>query len=271
MSRIRKAVIPCAGYGTRFLPITKIVPKELLPIGNKPAIQYVVEEAVDAGIEEIILVCHRGKTSIVDYFRPDSNLNNFLKSKGKQRELEELKRLESLAEFRVVYQEEPRGLGDAVLSSRAAVGDESFLVILPDDLIVHKVSGSRQLLNVCKKEGSWGILLERVPKERVSAYGIICGGRLAEGVYSIEGAIEKPPPEQAPTDLSIIGRYLFPPVIFDLIARGGKGALGEIQLTDAINALAGQRSGMGMVCQGRRFDVGTPEGLLEAGGYFTRS
>lgn len=265
VKRPRKAVIPCAGYGTRFLPITKIIPKELLPIGNKPAIHYVVEEAVAAGIEEVVLVCNRSKVSIADYFKPDQALIGFLEKRGKGEAIEELKKLESMAEIRVVYQEEAKGLGDAVLCSRTVVGGEPFLVILPDDLIVNKVSGSEQLLTACGERNGWGILLERVPKERVSSYGIIRGAALGEKLYTIEGALEKPRPEEAPTDLSIIGRYCFPAEIFEWIEKSKVGRLGEIQLTDAIDRLAKQQPGIGVLCQGRRFDIGTPKGLLEAG------
>ncbi len=261
--KLRKAVIPCAGYGTRFLPITKVIPKELLPIGNKPAIHYVVEEAVAAGIEEIILVCNQGKHAIIDYFLPNPSLNEFLDSRNKKVELAQLKQIEAMAQFRVVYQEQPRGLGDAVLAAREAVGQEPFLVILPDDLIAHEISGSQQLINACQG-GNWGILLERVPMERVSAYGVVQGRETKKGIFQIEGTVEKPRPEQAPSDLTIIGRYVFPPEIFSMIASAKVGTGGEIQLTDAINTLAQGRPGCGVVCQGRRFDVGTPQGLQEA-------
>lgn len=260
--KIRKAVIPCAGFGTRFLPITKIVPKELLPIGDKPAIHYVVEEAVAAGIEEIILVCNRQKISIVDYFRPDTALIRFLEKRGKSAEIQRLAEIESLADFTVVYQEEALGLGDAVLCTREAVGQESFLVMLPDVLILQEIPASRQLIESCG--GSWGIILERVPKERISSYGVIRGEEISSGLYRIQGAVEKPVAGEAPSDLGILGRYLFTPDIFEEIGRCREGVLGEIQLTDAIDSLARRQNGLGVVCREKVFDVGTPQGLAAA-------
>ncbi len=269
MQKIRKAVIPAAGYGTRFLPITKVVPKELLPIGRKPVIQYVVEEAVASGMEEIVLVCHRSKTAIIDYFKPDPDLKSFLRERGKKDEMAELERIESLATFKVVYQEEPLGLGHAVWCAREAVGEEPFVVMLPDVLAIGEVPASRPLMEACSGGGEWGLLLERVPKDRISSYGIIRGKKSGEGAFRIEGAVEKPMAEEAPTDLAILGRYLFPPDIFDIIASMKGGALGEIQLTDAIDRLANKVPGIGLLSQGTVFDVGTPEGWQEANRHFT--
>ena len=269
-NRIKKAVIPAAGFGTRFLPITKVVPKELLPVGSKPAIQYVVEEAVASGIEEIILVCHPSKSTVIDYFKPDRDLNDFLEKRGKRKEIDELKKIESLARFTVVTQKEPRGLGDAVLCARDAVAGEPFLVMLPDVLIADEIPETRRLIED-GPGGEWGILLERVSRERVSSYGIIRGEEGERGVWTIRGAVEKPRPEEAPSDLAILGRYLFTPEIFGKIEKSGKGKLGEVQLTDAIDALAKTTTGKGIVCRGRIFDVGTPQGLIQAYQHFARS
>lgn len=271
MTKIKKAVIPAAGYGTRFLPITKVVPKELLPIGNKPAIQYVVEEAVLAGVEEIVIVGHPSKMAIIDYFKPDPELVSFLRKKGKGSEIEELERIEGLAKFTLVFQEEPLGLGHAVLCAEDAVGEEPFLVMLPDVLVMPAKAGASDFVEQCGDGREWGVLLERVPVERVSSYGIIKGEKIAERKYRVDGAVEKPRPESAPSDLSMLGRYLFPPQIFEEIRRSRKGTLGEIQLTDAIRSLAQLRRGVGVICEGRVFDVGTPDGLLEIYHYLRNS
>ncbi len=263
MSKIRKAVIPAAGYGTRFLPITKIIPKELLPIGNKPAIQYVVEEAVEAGIEEIILVCNPHKIPIADFFRPDRYLNRFLEGKGKEKEVVELKRIESMARITVVYQEEALGLGHSILCAEDAVEGESFLVMLPDVLILPSHTGAKQLVEDCAKKMSWGVLLEKVPKEKLSSYGIVKSVINPQGDFVIHGAVEKPRVEDAPSDLSLLGRYLLPAEIFKHINDQKKGAKGEVQLTDAIDAVAQRAPALGILNSGKIFDVGTPEGLSE--------
>lgn len=263
--KVKKAVIPVAGFGTRFLPVTKAVPKELLPVGNRPAVQYVVEEAVASGVEEILFVCHPSKWSIIDYFRPDTKLKDFLRRKGKKKELEELERIESLARFHVVMQEEPLGLGHAILCAREAVGEERFFVILPDVLVVSEVPACRQLLEACD---DWGFLLEKVGRERLSSYGVIQGEAVSDGTWRVQGAVEKPSPKEAPSDLAILGRYLFTPEIFGEIERQEAGALGEIQLSDAIGSLCRRREGRGVVCKGRILDVGTPDGLYKAQGVF---
>ena len=259
MNKIRKAVIPAAGYGTRFLPITKIIPKELLPIGNKPAIQYVVEEAVEAGIEEIILVCNPHKIPIADFFRPDRTLNRFLENQNKQKEIDELKRIESLVRVTVVYQEEALGLGHSILCAKEAVEGESFLVMLPDVLILPSHTGAKQLVDAC--QNTWGVLLEKVPQEKLSSYGIVKCAINPQGDYVIHGAVEKPAIDEAPSNLSLLGRYVLPGDIFQYI--GKKGSKGEVQLTDALNAMAQKAPALGILNSGKIFDVGTPEGLSE--------
>lgn len=264
LKRIRKAVIPAAGYGTRLLPITKVVPKELLPIGNKPAIQYVVEEAVAAGVEEIILVCHPSKMEIVDYFKPNKDLRSFLESKGKREEIDELERVESMARFEVVYQEEPLGLGHAVLCAREAVGDEPFLVMLPDVLIPANNRATNDLVKACPDPSDWGLLLERIPQSQISSYGIVRAEAMGPLRHRLRGAVEKPGPDEAPSDLGILGRYLLTSEIFADLRSLKAGKRGEIQLTDAIDALAQRSPGTGLLNEGRFFDIGTPEGLVEA-------
>ncbi len=202
---------------------------------------------------------------IVDYFRPDRELRAFLEKKGKGEEIAELERLESMARFEVVYQKEPLGLGHAVLCAREALGDEPFVVMLPDVFVASGVPAARCLIDTCEAGGAeWGILLERVSRSRVSAYGIIEGDRISDGVYQLRGAIEKPKPQEAPSDLGILGRYLFSPAIFDYLKAVRAGVLGEIQLTDAIDQMSKEACGHGIVYRGEMFDVGTPEGLREA-------
>ncbi|HEX5038154.1 MAG TPA: UTP--glucose-1-phosphate uridylyltransferase [bacterium] len=268
MKSIKKAVIPAAGYGTRFLPITKVVPKELLPIGNKPAIHYVVEEAVRSGVEEIILVCHPSKNGIIDYFKRDKDLQIFLERKGKKEEMAVIESIESMANFRVVYQKEPLGLGHAVWCARKEIGDEPFLVILPDVLIADEIPASQYLIDSCQNGDEWGMLVERVTPSEVSSYGIARVDRMKEKVYRLTGAVEKPKLSQAPSDLGILGRYLLPPEILRILERVKAGALGEIQLTDAIDQLARERPGSAVMSRGEIFDIGTPEGLKEAYQYF---
>ncbi len=267
LKSVKKAVIPAAGYGTRFLPITKVVPKELLPIGNKPAIQYVVEEAVAAGIEEIILVCHPSKVGIIDYFRPNKDVRSFLEKKGKKEEMVELERIESLADFRVVHQKEPRGLGHAVWCARKEIGDEPFLVMLPDVLIKEESPSIRALLDTSLRS-DWGLLLERLTPSEVPSYGVIRGEKIRDRLYEITGAVEKPSYAQAPSNLGILGRYLLPPEILPILNELREGVLGEIQLTDAVDILASKNPGHGLLVNGEIFDIGTPEGFREANSYF---
>ena len=259
----QKAVIPCAGFGTRLLPITKAVPKELLPIGRKPAIHYVVEELVNAKIHELIFVCNRTKMSVADYFLHNELLANFLKREGKEEALAELEKIEKSVAIQVVYQNTPRGLGDAIRCAELATGSDPFLVVLPDDLIFPLEQASSRLLDVCRQRGGWAVLLEKVPKERVSSYGIIRGREVEPGLFQVEGAIEKPSASEAPSDLAIIGRYLLTKEIYPFLHKSEEPA-GEIQLTDAIDHLAKSEHGWGILCEGRRFDVGNPQGLMQA-------
>lgn len=264
MKKIRKAIIPAAGYGTRLLPITKVVPKELLPIGNKPAIQYVVEEAVAAGIEEIILVCHPSKTAIVDYFRPDKAFRAFLEKKGKRGEVAELEWIESMARFEVVYQESPLGLGHAIWCARKEIRDEPFLVMLPDILIDDTLPAARYLIESCEGDVEWGLLLKQISRSEASSYGVVRGETWGKNGFWVTGAVEKPRLQDVPSDLGILGRYLLPPDIMEILEGTKAGALGEIQLTDAIDALAQVKPGMGVLQRGEIFDIGIPEGFREA-------
>jgi len=264
-SLIRKAVFPAAGLGTRFLPATKAQPKEMLPIVDKPTIQYAVEEAVASGIREIILVTGRGKNAIEDHFDRSLELEIFLERKGrKPEELEELRRISDLASIIYVRQKEPLGLGHAILTARDVVGEEPFAVVLGDDVIDAPVPCLAQLLEVYARVGDPVVAVQRVPREAVSSYGIIDAEPAGEGVWRIRDMVEKPDPASAPSDLAIIGRYLLTPDIFPVLDRVVAGAGGEIQLTDGLRALLKARPIYGVEFRGRRYDAGSKLGFLQA-------
>ena len=260
---VRKALIPAAGLGTRLLPVTKAVPKELLLVVDRPAIQYVVEEAVAAGIEEIIFITSPNKDGIANYFAPAPELDSWLVGQGKADLLTGLNHLLSRIRVTCVYQEQPLGLGHAVLCARDAVGAEPCIVILPDDLGEADPPLAAQLIQVYNRTGTGVVALERVPRELIHRYGVIAGQEQTPRTYEISALVEKPPPGTAPSDLAIIGRYVLPPEIFAILAEVRPGVGGEIQLTDALQVLQ-RRSGLfGYEFTGRRHDVGTPLGLLE--------
>ena len=263
-SPIRKAVIPAAGLGTRFLPVTKAVPKELLPLFDKPLIQYAVEEAVSSGIEEIILVTSEGKESLERYFQPDPELEQSLKGKVPPEIFDQIKRLGEMAQVSSVLQEQPLGLGHAVLTARDAVGDEPFAVILPDDVIFHQTPALAQMMKVHQRRGGGVIAVEQVPPERVSSYGIIDPEPLSDDESRIRGLVEKPPLEEAPSNLAIVGRYILPSAVFDALERTKPGAKGEIQLTDGMAILMESHPLFAYTLKGERHDGGTPLGLMKA-------
>ncbi|MBI4367685.1 MAG: UTP--glucose-1-phosphate uridylyltransferase, partial [Deltaproteobacteria bacterium] len=234
----------------------------LLPIGAKPALLYVVEEAVAADVRDVVLVCSPQKRHLADLFAPNPELTAQLAAKGKQRAVAELSRIESLATVRVAIQRQPLGLGDAIRCAKALVGNRPFAVALPDVLMQGRQAGLPELVHhPC---AGWRLLLEEVTAQQVEAYGVIAGVRQADGTYRIERAIEKPSPDTAPSRLAIAGRYCFPPEIFAILDGATTGALGEIQLTDAINTLAQRQPGFGIVSRGRICDIGTPEGMAKA-------
>src|SRR6478735_7750739 len=263
--QVRSAVIPAAGMGTRFLPATKAVPKELFPIGDEPALQVVIDEALGAGVDHIVIVSSRDKPAIEAYFRRDDALIGELEDKGKTELADRLRAIGRDWRVTIVYQDEPRGLGHAVGCAREAVGDEPFAVMLPDELM-----GSSSLLahmnGVCMSTGGSVVALKEVPHEDVGRYGVIdpSGPVDADGVVPIRDLVEKPPVDEAPSDLVIIGRYVLTPDVFDEIATGRVGALGEIQLTDALRAQAARAPFHGVVSTVDRFDTGTPFGFLAA-------
>ena len=263
--RIRKAVFPAAGFGTRFLPATKASPKEMLPLVDKPLIQHGVEEARASGIRDMIIVTGRGKNAIEDHFDVAFELEETLRKKGSAAQLAVVQRVTDMADFFYVRQHMPLGLGHAVLRARDIVGEEPFAVILADDVIDSKVPVLRQMIEVGSRFGADAVLaIQRVPKEQVSRYGIIRGKRLAPGVHEVLDMVEKPRPAKAPSDLAVIGRYILPASIFPVLERTGAGTGGEIQLTDAIKSLLEQERVIAYEFEGVRYDAGDKLGFLMA-------
>jgi UTP--glucose-1-phosphate uridylyltransferase len=263
-AKVRKAVLPVAGLGTRFLPATKAMPKEMLPLVDVPSIQLIVEECVASGIEEIIFVIARGKSAIEDHFDRAPELEALLEKRGKKEDLQKVRRLSEMAKFSSVRQGEARGLGHAVLCARAAVGDEPFAVLLGDDLLDAKVPGVRQLVDAFNQEGQGVIALKEVPVGHEHMYGIADGTRDGARGLKISKLVEKPAPGTATSRLAVIGRYVLPPEIFGLLADTPPGRGGEIQLTDALATLCAQKGLYGLEVEGERFDVGDRAGYVVA-------
>jgi UTP--glucose-1-phosphate uridylyltransferase len=272
MKKVRKAVMPVAGMGTRFLPATKAMPKEMLPIVDVPTVQLNVEECVASGIEEIIFVTARGKGAIEDHFDRAGELEALLERKGRHEDLAALRRISSMARFVSVRQGEARGLGHAVLCARDAVGDEPFAVLLGDDLLVGEPPGIAQLLGVYERHGVGVVGLKEVPAGQEHMYGIVGGERIDDAgiparsspTLRVSRLIEKPTPGTAPSRLAIIGRYVLPPEIFPILERTPPGRGDEIQLTDALAVLCAERGLCGIEMAGRRFDAGDRAGYVLA-------
>ena len=262
---VRKAVFPAAGLGTRFLPATKAQPKEMLPLVDKPAIQYVVEESVASGLDQIIIVTGRSKRSVEDHFDTAFELEHYLRERGKLEDLGQIQAISKLAEFSYVRQQEPLGLGHAILVARALVGDEPFGVFLGDDIIGGAaVPCMRQLLDVYEKYDGPVIAVERVPRERIHQYGVIAGRNITGNVWEISDLVEKPKAEEAPSDLAIIGRYVLTPDLFPILAATHADKRGEIQLTDGLRTLRRQRPMYAVEFEGKRYDTGDKLGFLKA-------
>ncbi len=260
---IRKAVIPVAGLGTRLLPATKVVPKELLPIVDTPAIQVVIEEVLASGIEDVILVTGRGKGAIEDHFDHSYELEDILRQRNKLDQLDGIRRISSLTRAISIRQKRPLGLGHAVLCAKDAVGDEPFVVLLPDDIISAKPACTQQLIQVYNKYGAGAIALLPVPENEVNRYGIAHGEKWAPRLHRIRTMVEKPSPETAPSNLAIIGRYVLPPQVFTYLEETKPDAAGEIQLTDALQRLARERALIGYEFMGNRHDIGDKLGFLK--------
>ena len=266
---IRKAVFPAAGLGTRFLPATKAQPKEMLPLVDKPIIQYGVEEAVASGVDNIILVTGRGKNAIEDHFDVSVELETFLEMRGKKELLAEIRKISNLINFSYVRQGEPLGLGHAVLVTRPLVGDEPFAVILGDDVIDAEPPAIRQMIHVFEDVQSPVLAIEQVPREDVSSYGVIdIAEEVRPGVYRIRDLVEKPPRNEAPSDLAIIGRYILTPDIFPALAATASDRTGEIQLTNGLRRLLQSRPIYACRIDGVRHDTGNKLGFLKAVVYF---
>jgi len=264
-------VFPAAGLGTRFLPATKAQPKEMLPLVDKPIIQYGVEEAVASGVDNIILVTGRGKNAIEDHFDRSVELEAFLEARGKREQLAEVRQISTLIHFAYVPPGEPLGPGHAVLVARELVGNEPFAVILADDVIDAQPPALKQMITVFEKVGGPVLAVERVPRESVSAYGVIApssSARLGPGIYQVEDLVEKPPVNEAPSDLAIIGRYILTPDIFPALETTRSDRTGEIQLTNGLRALLKSRPIFACEVDGVRHDTGNKLGYLEAVVYF---
>jgi UTP--glucose-1-phosphate uridylyltransferase len=254
--RIRKAVIPAAGFGTRFLPITKAQPKEMLPIVDKPVIQYVVEEAVAAGLTDLLMIIGKGKRAIEEHFDRNYDLENALQRKGAVDDLAAIRRISELAHVHFVWQQGMNGLGDAIHHARHHVGDEPFAVLLGDALIDSETPLIGRMMEVFDRVQSPVVSLENVPREKIHRYGIIDGEPMGDGLYRVRDFVEKPDPDRAPSTLAIAGRYIFTPDLFPALRETPRGKNGEVQVTDAMRALVRTRPMYGMEFEGTRYDIG---------------
>ena len=268
---VRKAVIPAAGYGTRFLPIAKSVPKEMLPLVDRPVIQYVVEEAVASGIEDILIVISRSKRSLEEHFHPAPELEAELEIKGRLQELSSLRSLNNLARIHYIWQAKMGGLGDAILHARDHVGSEPFAVLLGDTVTTTTDSSrplTRQLADLVETHGGSAVALQEVPAEKVSRYGILGGTEIAPGVIRANRFVEKPAPEAAPSRLAVSARYVLSPAIFDHLKRVPVGKGGELQLTDAMASLMSEEPLHGLRFDGQRHDIGNKLDFIKANIHF---
>ncbi|GAA6113474.1 MAG: UTP--glucose-1-phosphate uridylyltransferase GalU [Apilactobacillus sp.] len=263
MKKIKKAIIPAAGLGTRFLPETKAMPKEMLPVVDKPAIQLIVEEAIESGITDILIIIGKGKRAIEDHFDSNTELELNLESKGKKEMLEAVKKTNGLNIY-FKRQEHPNGLGDAVYTAKSFVGDDPFVIMLGDDLMEDKTPLTKQLIDSYEETGSSTLAVMRVPHEDTSKYGVINPAKeVKDGLYDVVNFVEKPNPEDAPSDLAIIGRYLLTPEIFDILENTKPGKGNEVQLTDAIDTLNKDGKVYAHEFKGDRFDTGNKFGWLQ--------
>ena len=262
--KIRKAIIPAAGLGTRFLPATKAMPKEMLPIVDKPTIQYIIEEAVQSGIEDIIIVTGKGKRAIEDHFDNSFELEHTLYEKGKFELLEEVQKSSKLVDIHYIRQKEPKGLGHAIWCARKFIGNEPFAVLLGDDIVQAEKPCLKQLIDQYNRFNSSILGVQQVKPSEVSRYGIIDAKQVGARFHSVDGLVEKPAIEEAPSNLAIMGRYILTPKIFEILQNQEPGAGGEIQLTDAIAALNKTEAIYGYEFEGTRFDVGEKFGFIQS-------
>lgn len=264
MKKITKAVIPAAGLGTRFLPATKAVPKEMVPIVDKPTLQYIVEEAVASGIEDILIITGRTKRAVEDHFDKSYELETELEKSGKTAYLEEIQKISNLANIHYVRQKEAKGLGHAILCAKIFAENEPFAVLLGDDVVDSQVPCLKQMIEQYEKYGASILGVQTVPQSETSKYGIIKGEKIGDRIYKVEDMVEKPKAEEAPSNVAVLGRYIVEPEIFSYLQNTKPGAGGEIQFTDALKALAEKGEVYAYDFVGRRYDVGSKIGYLEA-------
>lgn len=263
--KIRKAIIPAAGLGTRFLPATKAQPKEMLPIVDKPTIQYIIEEAIDSGIEEILIITGRSKKCIEDHFDRSVELELELKKSGKKEMLKMVEDISNMADIYYIRQKEPKGLGHAISCAKTFVGDEPFAILLGDDVVYNNEKPCLKQLIDCYNEYNTSVLgVQTVPEDKVNKYGIVDGILIEDRVCKVKGVVEKPSIEEAPSNVAILGRYIVTPKIFEILERTKPGKGGEIQLTDALLELISEEAMYAYNFEGRRYDVGDKQGFLEA-------
>lgn len=262
--KVRKAIIPAAGLGTRFLPATKAQPKEMLPIVDKPTIQYIIEEAVASGIEEILIITGRNKRSIEDHFDRSIELELNLEKKGKQDLLNEIRNISDMVNIHYIRQKEPKGLGHAIYCAKSFVGNEPFAVLLGDDIVYNESPCLKQLIDKYEERTTAIVGVQRVDESTVNRYGIVDGSLVEESLYRVNDLVEKPRIDEAPSNVAILGRYIITPDIFDILENIKPGANNEIQLTDALKVLSKQRDIFAMEFEGKRYDVGNKLGFLTA-------
>ncbi len=267
---VTKAVIPAAGLGTRFLPATKAMPKEMLPIGTKPAIQYVVEEVVASGIDDILIITGRGKRAIEDHFDHSVELEQILAARGEKEKLAEIKNIAEMASIHYIRQREPLGLGHAVYAARHHTGDKTFALLLGDDVVFSKTPAIKQLMEIYARHKKTVVAVERLPREKLHNYGVVeIKKRLSDSppTYELCGIVEKPEPGEEPGDLAVLGRYILTPAIYTHISKTPPDQRGEIQLTHAIDMLIKEEGAVAVEIEGKRYDIGTPEGWREANSF----
>lgn len=261
---VRKAIIPAAGLGTRFLPATKAQPKEMLPIVDKPTLQFIIEEAVESGIDEILIITGRNKKSIEDHFDKSVELELELEARGKYEMLEEVRRISNMVNIHYIRQKEPKGLGHAISCAKSFIGNEPFAVLLGDDIVHADKPCLKQLMDVYVEVQGSVLGVQEVPRADVSKYGIVAGEAVADGLFRVADLVEKPGVAEAPSNVAILGRYIISPAIFGILESTAPGSGGEIQLTDALKVLARQEKVYAYQFEGRRYDVGDKLGFLQA-------
>lgn len=264
MKKVKKAIIPAAGLGSRFLPATKAQPKEMLPVVDKPTLQYIIEEAVNSGIEEILIITGRNKSSIEDHFDKSVELELELEKSGKTELLKLVQDISNMVNIHYIRQKEPKGLGHAVYCAKSFIGDEPFAILLGDDIVDAKIPCLKQLINAYDENGAAILGVKEVERTQVDKYGIVEGVKKSENLYEVSDLVEKPEVEKAPSNIAILGRYIITPKIFEILENTAPGKNGEIQLTDALRTLLKQEKMYAYIFEGKRYDIGDKAGFIEA-------